>query len=60
MTERPPRPPFDLEGALAEVQAAEDAWNTRRPSAASNSRSSDRGRSGTDQAVTWAALRRIR
>ena len=32
MTEsRPPFPPFDLEGALAKVQAAEDAWNTRDP-----------------------------
>ncbi|WP_129838704.1 nuclear transport factor 2 family protein [Streptomyces sp. RFCAC02] len=26
---RPPLPPFDLDGALAKVQAAEDAWNTR-------------------------------
>ena len=25
------RPPFDLESALAKVQAAEDAWNTRDP-----------------------------
>ncbi|MDQ2848118.1 MAG: nuclear transport factor 2 family protein [Actinomycetota bacterium] len=32
MTEsRPPFPPFDLDGALAKVQAAEDAWNTRDP-----------------------------
>jgi hypothetical protein len=32
MTEsRPPLPPFDLDGALAKVQAAEDAWNTRDP-----------------------------
>jgi nuclear transport factor 2 (NTF2) superfamily protein len=30
-TPRPPLPPFDLEGALAKVQAAEDAWNTRDP-----------------------------
>jgi uncharacterized protein len=30
-TSRPPLPPFDLEGALAKVQAAEDAWNTRDP-----------------------------
>ncbi|MFE7313400.1 nuclear transport factor 2 family protein [Streptomyces sp. NPDC057555] len=28
---RPPFPPFDLESALAKVQAAEDAWNTRDP-----------------------------
>ena len=32
MTEsRPPFPPFTLETARAEVQAAEDAWNTRDP-----------------------------
>jgi nuclear transport factor 2 (NTF2) superfamily protein len=32
MTEsRPPYPPFDLDSALAKVQAAEDAWNTRDP-----------------------------
>ncbi len=28
---RPPLPPFTLETALAKVQAAEDAWNTRNP-----------------------------
>jgi nuclear transport factor 2 (NTF2) superfamily protein len=28
---RPPFPPFDLESALAKVQAAEDAWNTCDP-----------------------------
>ncbi|HEU4360855.1 MAG TPA: nuclear transport factor 2 family protein [Mycobacterium sp.] len=28
---RPPLPPFDLDGAAAKVQAAEDAWNTRDP-----------------------------
>jgi nuclear transport factor 2 (NTF2) superfamily protein len=32
MTEaRPPYPPFDPDTALAKVQAAEDAWNTRDP-----------------------------
>ena len=32
MTEpRPPFPPFDRASALAKVQAAEDAWNTRDP-----------------------------
>jgi nuclear transport factor 2 (NTF2) superfamily protein len=32
MTEsRPPFPPFDLDSAIAKVQAAEDAWNTRDP-----------------------------
>lgn len=28
---RPPFPPFDEASALAKVQAAEDAWNTRDP-----------------------------
>ena len=31
MTARPPLPPFDEAGALAKVQAAEDAWNSRDP-----------------------------
>ena len=32
MTEpRPPLPPFDLEGAIQKVQAAEDGWNSRDP-----------------------------
>ena len=31
MTARPPFPPFTHETALAKVQAAEDAWNTRDP-----------------------------
>jgi nuclear transport factor 2 (NTF2) superfamily protein len=32
MTEsRPPFPPFDEQSALAKVQAAEDAWNSRDP-----------------------------
>ena len=29
--QRPPLPPFTRESALAKVQAAEDAWNTRDP-----------------------------
>jgi len=28
---RPPLPPFTQESAIAKVQAAEDAWNTRNP-----------------------------
>jgi len=28
---RPPLPPFDLEGAVRKVRAAEDAWNGRDP-----------------------------
>ena len=31
VTARPPFPPFTQETALAKVQAAEDAWNTRDP-----------------------------
>lgn len=31
METRPPLPPFTLETALAKVQAAENAWNTRDP-----------------------------
>ncbi|WP_416676535.1 nuclear transport factor 2 family protein [Egbenema bharatensis] len=31
MEVKPPLPPFTLETAKAEVQAAEDAWNTRNP-----------------------------
>lgn len=31
MQPRPPLPPFTHETALAKVQAAEDAWNTRDP-----------------------------
>ncbi|WP_373541981.1 DUF1348 family protein [Chamaesiphon sp.] len=31
METKPPLPPFTLETALAKVQAAEDAWNTRNP-----------------------------
>ncbi len=31
MSQRPPLPPFDLEGATRKVRLAEDAWNTRDP-----------------------------
>src|ERR1700712_889020 len=31
MTARPPLPPFTLESAIAKVQAAEDAWNSKDP-----------------------------
>ncbi|MGV0029246.1 nuclear transport factor 2 family protein [Phormidesmis priestleyi] len=30
-TNRPPLPPFTLKTAIAKVQAAEDAWNSRDP-----------------------------
>ena len=33
--QRPPLPPFTYQSALAKVQAAEDAWNTRDPDAVS-------------------------
>jgi len=32
---RPPLPPFDAESAAKKVRAAENAWNTRHPSAVS-------------------------
>jgi uncharacterized protein len=31
METKPPLPPFTLETAIAKIQAAEDAWNTRDP-----------------------------
>ena len=31
METKPPLPPFTLETAIAKVQAAQDAWNTRNP-----------------------------
>jgi Protein of unknown function (DUF1348) len=31
METKPPLPPFTLETAIAKVQAAENAWNTRDP-----------------------------
>ena len=30
---RPPFPPFDIDSAITKVQAADDAWNTRDPTA---------------------------
>ena len=30
-TERPPLPPFTMEGALQKVRLAEDGWNSRDP-----------------------------
>ncbi|MQY08611.1 nuclear transport factor 2 family protein [Actinomadura macrotermitis] len=42
MTEaRPPFPPFDHAAALAKVQAAEDAWNTRDPHAVARAYTED-------------------
>jgi nuclear transport factor 2 (NTF2) superfamily protein len=39
--QRPPLPPFTQESALAKVQAAEDAWNSRDPERVSLGYSSD-------------------
>lgn len=39
--QRPPLPPFDLESAIAKVQAAEDAWNTCDPERVSMSYTED-------------------
>jgi hypothetical protein len=41
MERRPPLPPFTLETALAKVQAAQDAWNTKDPLRVSLAYSSD-------------------
>ena len=57
---RPPFPPFDEGGALAKVQAAEDAWNTRDPERVAAAYTADsvwRNRSefvvGTDEIVAF-------
>ena len=53
MTEtRPPSPPFDMDSALAKVQAAEDAWNTRDPHAVSLAYTPDSVWRNRDQFVT--------
>ena len=39
--QRPPLPPFDRESALAKVQAAEDAWNSRDPERVAQAYSAD-------------------
>lgn len=39
--QRPPLPPFTQESALAKVQAAEDAWNSRDPERVAKAYSSD-------------------
>ncbi len=38
---RPPLPPFTLKTAKAKVQAAEDAWNSRKPETVSQAYSKD-------------------
>jgi len=49
---RPPSPPFDMDSALAKVQAAEDAWNTRNPHAVSLAYTPDSVWRNRDQFVT--------
>jgi nuclear transport factor 2 (NTF2) superfamily protein len=39
--QRPPLPPFTHESALAKVQAAEDAWNSRDPERVAKAYSAD-------------------
>jgi uncharacterized protein len=49
---RPPFPPFDLDSALAKVQAAEDAWNTRDPHRVSLAYTEDSQWRNRDQFIT--------
>ena len=51
-TPRPPLPPFDEAGALAKVQAAEDAWNTRDPARVAAAYTPDSVWRNRDQFVT--------
>jgi hypothetical protein len=56
MTEtRPPLPPFDLDAAIAKVQAAEDAWNTRDPHRVSLAYTPDSVWRNRDQFITGRA-----
>lgn len=49
---RPPLPPFDEAGALAKVQAAENAWNTRDPERVAAAYTSDSVWRNRDEFVT--------
>jgi hypothetical protein len=55
VTPRPPLPPFDRPGALAKVQAAEDAWNTRDPERVAGAYTEDSVWRNRDQFVTGRA-----
>jgi nuclear transport factor 2 (NTF2) superfamily protein len=55
MDQRPPVPPFDLAGASAKVQAAEDAWNTRDPHRVSLAYTEDSVWRNRDQFITGRA-----
>ncbi|MEB3062768.1 nuclear transport factor 2 family protein [[Mycobacterium] zoologicum] len=52
---RPPIPPFDLDGALQKVQAAEDAWNSRDPHTVSLAYTPDSVWRNRDQFITGRA-----
>lgn len=52
---RPPLPPFDLTAALAKVQAAEDAWNTRDPERVSRAYTPDSVWRNRDRFITGRA-----
>lgn len=53
--QKPPLPPFDLDGALQKVQAAEDAWNTRDPHLVSLAYTPDSVWRNRDQFLTGRA-----
>ncbi|MBJ7337323.1 nuclear transport factor 2 family protein [Mycolicibacterium sp.] len=52
---KPPFPPFDLASAIAKVQAAEDAWNTRDPHRVSLAYTEDSQWRNRDQFITGRA-----
>jgi uncharacterized protein (TIGR02246 family) len=55
MTDRPPLPPFDREGAAKKVQAAEDAWNSRDPERVAGAYTEDSEWRNRDQFVRGRA-----
>ena len=52
MMQRPPLPPFTQESALAKVQAAENAWNSRDPQLVAQAYSRDSEWRNRDQFFT--------
>ena len=57
--ERPPLPPFDETKALAKVQAAEDAWNTRDPERVAAAYTADCVWRNRDEFITGTDDRRL-
>ena len=55
MTDRPPVPPFDHAAALAKVQAAEDAWNSRDPERVAGAYTADSVWRNRDSFITGRA-----